>query len=361
MRYNIILLLLVLQLVLQAVDAVAYNPTYNPNQWQYYAQKLSCMYTLIQPSERDDYKYTFAAVKIIGEYYFDGYNETATVDLTTQAWGRTTSQPIFINNKLYYPGVVYDNVATPVVVKAWYYSERLFNNRVDVINEVRQIKITSKGILLKEIIELKLYKATGNFNARFIVGFNCWNPTYKEVNISGGLLYFDDNPEDNSSWLPSGSTVSLNRFLGTSSVEVRVNVDWMHKSGEIYNAVLKLKARIWLSDAVATPIPDYEICIGCDSGWWVGPPGSYTNITFPSWDLELPEQIERWKGWLATLLILLVIALANQATAPYFAVASAVLLGVFKASGWLDPPDLVVGLLLAAGGLGIVVSRGKGA
>lgn len=355
MRFKIVFLILLLVLKTEVVAEA-----YTPNEWQYYAEKLSCMFTLIQPSERDDYRYTFAPVKIIGEYRFDDYNKTATIDLT-QAWGRTTSQPIFINNKLYYPGAVYDNVATPVVVKAWYHSERSFNNRVDVINEKRQIKITSKGILFEEVIELKLYKATGNFNARFIVGFNCWNPTYKEVDISGGLLYFEDNPEDDSSWQPSNTTVSLDRFIGTSSVEVRVNVDWMHKSGEIYNAVLKLATRIWLSDAVAAPIPDYEICIGCDSGWWIGPPGNYTNITFPSWDLELPEQIERWKGWLAALLILLVIALANQATAPYFAVAGAVLLGIFKASGWLDPPDLVIGLLLVAGGLGIVVSRGKGA
>ena len=82
----------------------------------------------------------------------------------------------------------------------------------------------------------------------------------------------------------------------------------------------------------------------------------------PSFSLPLTSDFDPLKvAWVAVFVIIGVLMLANQANAPIFAAIASLGLWAAKGAGLFNAPDLVVGLLLAASGVGLVVWRLKGA
>ncbi len=81
------------------------------------------------------------------------------------------------------------------------------------------------------------------------------------------------------------------------------------------------------------------------------------SVTVPRVPITLPVWLEPHKDKLAVSMVGLVLLLAPEALAPAFALAAAVLLAVFWASGWLSLPGMAVGLALVGAGLGLAVAR----
>lgn len=96
---------------------------------------------------------------------------------------------------------------------------------------------------------------------------------------------------------------------------------------------------------VVTPrIPGYTI--EPPPAWSPGP----VNITLPAW-------LENHKDKVALATIGLALLIATEASAPVFALVAAGLAGVFYATGWLSMPQMAVGLVFAAAGLGVIGMR----
>ncbi|HID04535.1 MAG TPA: hypothetical protein EYP20_01880 [Aigarchaeota archaeon] len=87
------------------------------------------------------------------------------------------------------------------------------------------------------------------------------------------------------------------------------------------------------------------------------PPLPWHGWTPSNYTLPLPDWLKDRPGLVAAAIILGMALLANEATAPFFALVATGLLAYFAHIGWISVGDALVSLLFLASGLGIALAR----